>query len=284
MTLEEIAKLNLQTKFIDNPCKGIILGKSPSGKGMQFSWIMERNENRQNLVYEKDDQGRVWTEVADPSKVKDPSLIMYTTMRSIHGFHIVSNGRQTDSVYERFSKGVPHPAAFEEVLQHHYCESDNFFTPRITGYNTQAGETVISVLQADPDQKNKWKELQQEAEKIKKEILKQDPAHTLHLQAAFDLTTYTVLEQALKKDTFPTKRSIYHLEPPPGFGYCVTTSSQSLESFETEPFLIPIKEGLIASMYPILYHLNKEWRVAFAAKEFDNGTIKVALHNQKTKI
>lgn len=112
------------------PGRGIVLGLHENGKSaVQVYWIMGRSENSRNRVFESED-GRLFTVAADPSKVKDPSLIIYNAMRSIHKTHIVSNGHQTDDV----CKGVTCGDNMQARLQSWTYEPDApNFTPRITG-------------------------------------------------------------------------------------------------------------------------------------------------------
>ncbi len=87
------------------PGRGIVAGLDETGGYMvQVYWIMGRSENSRNRVFKADDDigniGRLYTEAADSSKVKDPSLIIYNAMREVGYHYIVSNGDQTDTVFE----------------------------------------------------------------------------------------------------------------------------------------------------------------------------------------
>lgn len=89
------------------PGRGIVTGLSETGEHLvQVYWIMGRSENSRNRVFKADDEtGRLFTEAADPSKVKDPSLIIYNAMRERGDWYstldyVVSNGDQTDTVVE----------------------------------------------------------------------------------------------------------------------------------------------------------------------------------------
>lgn len=82
------------------PGRGIVIGKDETGKYMvQIYWIMGRSENSRNRVLSSGENGRVFTEAADPAKVEDSSLIIYNAMlESKFGEYVVSNGHQTDAL------------------------------------------------------------------------------------------------------------------------------------------------------------------------------------------
>lgn len=112
------------------PGRGIVIGKTPDGASMvQIYWIMGRSENSRNRVF-INEGGFVRTKAFDESKVTDPSLIIYYPVKHHNPFHIVSNGDQTDTVYEY----VKACKTFEEALNTRTFEPDApNFTPRISG-------------------------------------------------------------------------------------------------------------------------------------------------------
>ncbi|HBQ64528.1 MAG TPA: inosine monophosphate cyclohydrolase [Clostridiales bacterium] len=112
------------------PGRGIILGVTPDDrKFVQVYWIMGRSENSRNRIFVQE-EGEVCTRAFDPSKVKDPSLIIYSPVRSYGDFHVVSNGDQTDTVVEALRRG----RTFESALSGRTFEPDSpNYTPRITG-------------------------------------------------------------------------------------------------------------------------------------------------------
>jgi hypothetical protein len=112
------------------PGRGIIIGLSPdSRKLVQVYWIMGRSENSRNRVFEEVD-GFVRTRAYDESKMKDPSLIIYYPAKHYDGRHIITNGDQTDTIYEALRNG----GAFEDALNTRCYEPDGpNFTPRISG-------------------------------------------------------------------------------------------------------------------------------------------------------
>ena len=114
------------------PGRGIIVGIGSTGKYVvQVYWIMGRSPNSQNRIFGVDGV-RLFTEAADPSKVKDPSLIIYNAMNEYENCFIVSNGNQTDTVIEELESGEAYLCG---MLADRKFEPDRpNFTPRITGF------------------------------------------------------------------------------------------------------------------------------------------------------
>ena len=95
------------------PGRGIVLGKSADGSQMVIAYfIMGRSENSRNRVFVEENDG-IKTQAFDPSKLTDPSLIIYSPVRVINGKTIVTNGDQTDTIYDFIAKGD----TFENALQ-----------------------------------------------------------------------------------------------------------------------------------------------------------------------
>ncbi|MBR7095070.1 MAG: IMP cyclohydrolase [Clostridia bacterium] len=119
----------------DNPYvgRGIVLGKSADGQSAVAAYfIMGRSKNSRNRVFTKRDNA-LFTEPYDPSLVEDPSLIIYAAVREHEGRLIVTNGDQTDTVYE----GIKAGKTFAEALRSREFEPDApNFTPRISGMIT----------------------------------------------------------------------------------------------------------------------------------------------------
>ena len=115
------------------PGRGIILGMTPDGKRAAAAYfIMGRSENSRNRVF-VERGGEVFTEPFDASKVQDPSLIIYAAVRQQGNHLIVTNGDQTDTVYEGLEKGL----TFSRALESRCFEPDApNFTPRISGMIT----------------------------------------------------------------------------------------------------------------------------------------------------
>ena len=114
----------------DYPGRGIVIGKSEDGKkAVTAYFIMGRSENSRNRVFVEDGEG-IRTQAFDPSKLSDPSLIIYAPVRVLGNDTIVTNGDQTDTVYDLMSQGK----TFEESLRTREFEPDGpNYTPRISG-------------------------------------------------------------------------------------------------------------------------------------------------------
>jgi IMP cyclohydrolase len=112
------------------PGRGIILGLTPDGRNwVQVYWIMGRSANSRNRLFVVED-GFVKTQAFDEAKVEDPSLIIYYPARHYQNSHIVTNGDQTDTIWETLQKG----GTFETALATRTFEPDApNFTPRISG-------------------------------------------------------------------------------------------------------------------------------------------------------
>ena len=112
------------------PGRGIVIGKTPDGKKAAIAYfIMGRSENSRNRVFVEEGEG-IRTEAFDPSKLEDPSLIIYAPVRVLNNLTIVTNGDQTDTIYDLMSKGQ----TFEESLRTREFEPDApNYTPRISG-------------------------------------------------------------------------------------------------------------------------------------------------------
>ena len=115
------------------PGRGIVVGMSENGKNAVFAYfIMGRSENSRNRIFEKTSDGIIIYPF-DESKVGDPSLIIYSPVRKIDNKIIVTNGDQTDTVYEFAERGE----SFERALETRCFEPDApNFTPRISAQLT----------------------------------------------------------------------------------------------------------------------------------------------------
>ncbi len=112
------------------PGRGIVLGRSEDGtKAVAAYFIMGRSENSRNRIFVEEGEG-IRTQAFDPSKLTDPSLIIYAPVRVLGHRTIVTNGDQTDTVYEGMEKGL----TFEQSLRSREFEPDApNYTPRISG-------------------------------------------------------------------------------------------------------------------------------------------------------
>lgn len=124
--------LSLEQELKENayPGRGIVIGKTEDGtKAATAYFIMGRSENSRNRVFAEEGEG-IRTQAFDESKLTDPSLIIYAPVRVIGNKTIVTNGDQTDTVYEGMEKGL----TFEQSLRSREFEPDGpNYTPRISG-------------------------------------------------------------------------------------------------------------------------------------------------------
>ena len=122
------------------PGRGIVLGLSEDGeRAVAAYFIMGRSANSRNRIFTVK-HGEVFTEPFDASKVEDPSLIIYAALRQFGNRLIVTNGDQTDTVYEGFAAGK----SFSEALTSRCFEPDApNFTPRISGVMTLDAEDPV---------------------------------------------------------------------------------------------------------------------------------------------
>lgn len=124
--------LSLENELKGNayPGRGIVIGKTKDGKKAAIAYfIMGRSENSRNRVFVEEGEG-IRTQAFDPSKLSDPSLIIYAPVRVLGNKTIVTNGDQTDTVYELMDK----QQTFEQALRTREFEPDApNYTPRISG-------------------------------------------------------------------------------------------------------------------------------------------------------
>lgn len=111
------------------PGRGIVMGVTKDGQAAMLYFIMGRSENSRNRVFVKEGEG-LRIEPFDVSKVSDPTLIIYRPVRRFENSYIVTNGDQTDTVYDYLQKGL----SFSDALSIRQFEPDApNFTPRISG-------------------------------------------------------------------------------------------------------------------------------------------------------
>lgn len=141
------------------PGRGIIIGKSPDGKkAVTAYFIMGRSENSRNRVFVEDGEG-IRTQAFDPSKLTDPSLIIYAPVRVLGNKTIVTNGDQTDTIYEGMDKQL----TFEQSLRSREFEPDGpNYTPRISGVmhiengNFNYAMSILKSNNGNPDSCNRY--------------------------------------------------------------------------------------------------------------------------------
>ncbi len=144
-------KITLEQELKGNPYpgRGIVIGKSPDGtKAMTAYFIMGRSENSRNRIFVEDGQG-IRTQAFDPAKMTDPSLVIYAPVRVLGNKTIVTNGDQTDTIYEGMDKQM----TFEQALRSREFEPDApNYTPRISGIlHVENGSFnyAMSILKSD---------------------------------------------------------------------------------------------------------------------------------------
>ena len=138
---------DLRAVLRDNtyPGRGIVLGKSADGqKAVIAYFIMGRSENSRNRIFVEEDGG-LRTQALDPAKLKDPSLVIYWPVRKFGAATIVTNGDQTDTIYEFLAA----EKTFEEALRMRTFEPDPpILTPRISGLVHKDGSYRLSILKS----------------------------------------------------------------------------------------------------------------------------------------
>ena len=153
--------LNLEQELQENayPGRGIVIGKSPDGtKAVTAYFIMGRSENSRNRIFAEEGEG-IRTQAFDESKLTDPSLIIYAPVRVLGSKTIVTNGDQTDTVYDGIKEGL----TFEQSLRSREFEPDGpNYTPRISGIMQVEDGTfhyAMSILKSNngnPDSCNRY--------------------------------------------------------------------------------------------------------------------------------
>ena len=129
------------------PGRGIVLGKSKDGKKAVIAYfIMGRSANSRNRIFEENDRGGIRTKAFDESKMEDPSLIIYNPVLKIDGKTIVTNGDQTDTIYDNMKEGFCYHHAL--VTREFEPDAPNY-TPRISGIVKPNGDYNLSILKSN---------------------------------------------------------------------------------------------------------------------------------------
>lgn len=147
----EMLSLEQDLKNNSYPGRGIVIGRSADGKSAVAAYfIMGRSENSRNRVFVEDGDG-IRTQAFDPSKMKDPSLIIYAPVRVLGNKTIVTNGDQTDTIRDALADGM----SYIDALRTCRFEPDApNFTSRISGVLNEDGSYDLSILKyfhSDPD-------------------------------------------------------------------------------------------------------------------------------------
>ena len=144
MEIKNLAKLLSDNSY---PGRGIVLGKSPNGKHAVIAYfIMGRSENSRNRIFEENGRGGIRTKAFDESKMTDPSLIIYNPVLKLDGKTIVTNGDQTDTIYDYMKDGHCYRHA---LLTREFEPDAPNYTPRISGVVKPNGDYVLSILKSN---------------------------------------------------------------------------------------------------------------------------------------
>ena len=155
----EMISITKELKENSYPGRGIIVGRSADGtKAVTAYFIMVRSSNSRNRIFVEDGEG-IRTQAFDPSKLEDPSLIIYAPVRVLGNKTIVTNGDQTDTIYELMDKQM----TFEQALRTREFEPDApNYTPRISAVmHVENGQYnyAMSILKSNngnPDSCNRY--------------------------------------------------------------------------------------------------------------------------------
>ncbi|MBQ7066648.1 MAG: IMP cyclohydrolase [Lachnospiraceae bacterium] len=155
----EMKSLQAELSSTSYPGRGIVIGKTPDGKHAAIAYfIMGRSANSRNRVFVEDGEG-IRTQAFDPSKLEDPSLIIYAPVRVLGNKTIVTNGDQTDTIYDLMNKQF----TFVQALRTREFEPDApNYTPRISGILHIEGGSynyAMSILKSNngnPDACNRY--------------------------------------------------------------------------------------------------------------------------------
>ena len=149
---------NIAQELQNNPYpgRGIVLGRSADGKSAVIAYfIMGRSENSRNRIFSITEDG-IRTEAYDPSKMYDPSLIIYHPVRNVGELTVVTKGHQTDTIMVALNEGH----CYRHALNTRTFEPDGpNYTPRISGVMLPSGAYKLSILKSfngDPQFCNRY--------------------------------------------------------------------------------------------------------------------------------
>lgn len=234
------------------PGRGLIIGASSDRTKMTIVyWIMGRGTNSRNRIFvlDQDDPTCIKTQAYDPSKLQDPSLIIYNVMRQLDDFYIVTNGDQTDTIYDELLNGREN---FGSHLDPNFAERDFYhslqsrdaepdkpnFTPRISGMITDRnnGRYILSIIKR------------------------------------------TGFGEHIGHYFYSYQKSI------PGIGHCLTTyihDGKVLPSFIGEPIALPLFKNAAENLEQYINVLSGDNLVSLAVRTIDRttGETETLIHN-----
>lgn len=145
MSIYDVSKISDLLAGNTYPGRGIVVGNSKDGKYSVIAYfIMGRSENSRNRIFKIEEDG-ISTEAYDPSKLKDPSLIIYHPIRRLDNLWITTNGDQTDTIY----KSLKEKGTFIDALNTREFEPDApNFTPRISSILYEDASYMLSILKS----------------------------------------------------------------------------------------------------------------------------------------
>jgi IMP cyclohydrolase len=220
------------------PGRGIVLGQNAAGQLVQVYWIMGRSANSRNRVFHQEGDD-VATRAADPSKLEDPSLIIYHPVRVRGRCHIVSNGDQTDTIMKSIEamaashgSSASSMVAFQTACATRCYEPDPpNFTPRISG--------LMDLGDAG---------------------------------CAYQLS---ILKANRQVDGLSQRNFFLYEKTLPGFGHCITTyrgDGTPLPTFAGEPQPVPLQDDIDAALDFWWGLLNEDNRISLLVKFIDPKT------------
>lgn len=234
---------NLAEELSSNayPGRGIVIGKSADGKyAVTAYFIMGRSENSRNRIFVEDGMG-IRTQAFDPSKLTDPSLIIYAPVRVLGNKTIVTNGDQTDTIYEGMDKQL----TFEQSLRSREFEPDvPNYTPRISGI--------------------------------------------LHVENGSYNYAMSILKSNNGSPDSCSRYTFAYENPAAGEGHFIHTymcDGDPLPSFEGEPKLVGIEDGIDAFTDLLWNNLNEANKVSLFVRYIDimTGSYETRIVNKNNK-
>ncbi|MCD7722699.1 MAG: IMP cyclohydrolase [Clostridiales bacterium] len=142
-----VAKIDELLSANSYPGRGIIIGRQPKSNTAVIAYfIMGRSENSRNRIFEANDRGGIRTKAFDESKLSDPSLIIYNPVLTFEDVQIVTNGDQTDTIYDYMAAGHCYKKA---LMTRKYEPDEPILTPRISGVLKPNGDYMLSILKSN---------------------------------------------------------------------------------------------------------------------------------------